>query len=174
MWILAILLSTFYFTMQASSNNYNGNLIQISCSNKNNQILKALLVPCPTPSHSKCTSHVEIRGWLNANEKRETFLLIDEVFDLKEQINLPLLHPYLIQVSASETIASFPLNLEETVNVSCSGNDMKRRDTNQHGHDGNLNEGTNYIIHVELSKYFFFFFSLIFFYGEYFNNYDAS
>ncbi|KAL7019980.1 hypothetical protein ACKWTF_011329 [Chironomus riparius] len=139
MWILAILLSTFYFTMQANCDNYDGNLIQISCSNKNNQILKALLVPCPT-SHSKCISHVEIRGWLNANEKRETFLLIDEVFDLKEQINLPLLHPYLIRVSASETIASFPLNLEEIVDVSCSGNDMKRREAYQHGHDGNLNE----------------------------------
>ena len=154
MWILAILLSTFFITMQANCNNYAGNLIQSSYSNKNNQILKALLVPCPT-SHSKCTSHVEIKGWLNANVKRETFLLIDEVFDLKEQINLPLLHPYLIQVSASETIASFPLNFEEMVDVSCSKNDMKRREANQHGHDENSNEGMNNIIHVKLSKHFF-------------------
>ena len=140
--------------MYANSNNYDGNLIQLSCSNKNNQILKALLVPCPT-SHSKCISHVEIRGWLNANVKRETFLLIDEVFDLKEQINLPLLHPYLIQVSASETIASFPLHLEETVDVSCSGNDVKRREAYQHGHDENSNEGMTNIIHGKLSKIFF-------------------
>lgn len=136
--LLILLFLPLYFITNVNSCNNDENFIQISCSNKNSntRTLKAFLVPCST-AHSKCTSQVEIRGWLNSNEKRTTFLLIDEVFDLKEQIYMPLLYPYLIRVSASEIIASFPLKLEETANVSCDANDVQRREAYQ-----GINEGT--------------------------------
>lgn len=104
-----------------------GSLIQISCTNKNSnvQMLKAFLISCTT--HTKCISRVDVRGWLNANEKREFFLLIDEVFDPNERMFASLLNPYLIQVSESETVASFPLLFEQIVDVSCRGNDVPKK-----------------------------------------------
>lgn len=126
--MLKVLILQLYLAALANSHK---NLIQISCLNtnpKNPQALKAFLVPCSSGVNTKCISQLDVRGWLNENEKRETFLLIDEVFDLKEQIYMPLLHPYLIRVSASETIATFPLKLEEMVDVSCNRNEVSRRD----------------------------------------------
>lgn len=131
-------LSQFYFLLISMAyGSSDTNLIQISSENEiaNVQMLKAILVSsCDNKtSTSKCAPRIEVRKWLNSNENRETFLLIDEVFDLKEQIQLPLLHPYLIQVSAAETIASFPLQLEQNVDVSCSQNDVRRREVYQKG-----------------------------------------
>ncbi|KAG5672125.1 hypothetical protein PVAND_002280 [Polypedilum vanderplanki] len=132
MKIIILFLSFSFAALTNGDSKGERNLIQISCANSDEnssvRALKALFIPC-TSKTSKCISRVEVRGFLNANEKRETFLLIDEVFDLKEQAHLPLLHPYLIQVSATETIASFPLHFEQFVDVSCSGNDVQRRAT---------------------------------------------
>jgi hypothetical protein len=125
--ILAFYVSITKSTSHGCSNVHGANLIQISCANKNSnvQMLKAFFISCKN-THSKCISRVNVLGWLNetASDKRETFLLIDKVFDPKEHAFAQLLHPYLIQVSSSETIATFPLHSQQIVDVSCSENDV--------------------------------------------------
>lgn len=62
-----------------------------------------------------------IKVWINPQENHETFLLIDEVYDTKERVKLPLAHPYLLQVSTGEQTSLYPLTLNQMVDVSCAG-----------------------------------------------------
>jgi hypothetical protein len=105
-------------------------LLQASSVNKNNferQELKVYLLPCN--EKTKCTPHVEIKFWLNVSRAgEEIFLLIDEAFDLSERAYSSLLHPYLVRVSTTEAVVSYPLQLEQIVDVPCSGNDVQRRE----------------------------------------------
>lgn len=109
-----------------------GSIVQLSKVNKNEEVrmLKASLIPCLNHSHIngvKCKPRVEIKAWLDPRDEHETFLLIDEVYDAKERMNFPLLHPYIIQVSMSEQTLLYPLLLNQVVDVSCTEHEVVQR-----------------------------------------------
>lgn len=68
--------------------------------------------------NSSCSDQLEIKTWLEPNSSGEFFLVLD-AYDPKEKIRLPLLHPYLIQISNKAQLASYPLKLRENMEVKC-------------------------------------------------------
>lgn len=102
-----------------------GNIIQISKAVKGSDVrmLKAILLPCESHlqhDKAKCKSRLNIKAWFDPKNEHEMFLLIDEVYDTKERMKYSLMEPYLIQVSTSEQTLSYPLLLNQVVNVSCN------------------------------------------------------
>lgn len=121
----------FFLVFQLSCNEVtsSGNIVQVSKASKNSEVrtLKATLLPCLEHDKTKCKSQLNIKAWLDLKSEHEIFMLIDEAYDINERMNVPLMHPYLIQVSTSEQTLSYPLILNQVVNVSCNESEMMQR-----------------------------------------------
>lgn len=114
------------------SDDIEANIVQLSRVSKKSNVrkLKANLFPCKLNNRHgiKCKPKLEIKAWMDPKEQ-ETFLLIDEAYDIKGKTVFPLLRPYLIQVSTGEQTVAYPLLLQQIVEVNCNESEfVQRRD----------------------------------------------
>lgn len=128
-------------------------VVQVSKPSKNPDLplVKATLARC-SDDEAKCTPTIQIEAWMIPKDDHETFLIIDEVYCQRDRQKLPLLHPYMIQVTTGEQTLMYPLRLNQLLDVSCDGA-VQRREAD----DGEAltNEGAEWQIAFDLFSQLF-------------------
>lgn len=111
-----------------------GSIVQVSKPSTDSvvRMLKASLTPCKKHhSQSNCKPKLEIQAWLDPGADHETFLVIDEVHDVKGRASFKLMDPYLVQVSIGERKLVYPLLLNQIVEVTCEEGVAGSRDVDR-------------------------------------------
>lgn len=109
-----------------------GSIVQLSrcCKTSDVRMLKAnLLSSREHDQHhhdAKRKPHMLINAWLDPKDQYEIYLLVDEVYDANKRRSL-LTNPYLIQLSTTEQTLTYPLMLNDVVNVACNDDELVHR-----------------------------------------------
>lgn len=129
-------------------------IVKLSDQKTDARALKAILTPCKGRKKihrgEHCGSRVEIKAWLDMDDPQTKFLVIDEVYDVRQKQNLRLLHPYMLQVSNIEQSLTVPLNLNQIVEVACEVKESVRRRQSEDGH--HVPNRSNLIFYVPLPR----------------------
>lgn len=134
--LFASLWSLFNCVNTSTAGETKGSFVQASTVDKNSNVrsLKASLNSCVNQHPVECKQTLKIKAWIDLQDDHEIFLIIDEIYDVEEQMNFPLLHPYMIQVSTLEQTSMQPLLLNQVVDVSCAQHEpVQRREADNDG-----------------------------------------
>lgn len=125
-----------------NSGNDIGSIVQLSKVDKKSEsrMLRATLaVNCDSDKanqkSSLCSRHLDVKAWIQPNDHKTVFLLIDEVHDPTKRMNFPLLHPYIIQIANIQQTLRYPLTFKQLMNIECSSTNasMQRRQIEKSG-----------------------------------------
>lgn len=131
--LFCLILNFFIVNVKAFNEIKSSSIVQLSSARKSSdaRLLKALLIYCDNErrDNSECRSKIVIKALLDWKDSKETFLLIEEVHNVKDLKNSVLADPYLIQVSMVEKIRIYPLTSNQEVELLCGPqNIMQRRE----------------------------------------------
>lgn len=115
-------------------------IVQVSKENQNTDSdvrrLQASIIYCQNQHREslvKCQAHIQIKAWMNLKSDEQTFLIIDQVHDVEKHTNLQLINPYLIQVTTGEQTSTYPLVLNQVLDVTCPTRELVQRRTADNG-----------------------------------------